>query len=172
MVDKEGREVLMGSNYDMYNIVTPVNGHQFARMLEQQGNDQDKVKFIEEGFTRGFSLKFQGNRKVKRTAPNLKLRIGNSTELWKKVMTEVQAGRFAGPFDKIPFEHYIQSPIGPVPKDKGTKTRLIFHLSYPRNDSAQLVNEGIPQEECTVKYPTFEDAVRLCAIYGKSCNFA
>ena len=31
-------------------------------------------------------------------------------------MKEVKAKRFAGPFKNIPFENYIQSPIGLVPK--------------------------------------------------------
>ena len=61
-------------------------------------------------------------------------------------------------FDSPPFESYIQSPIGLVPKD-GNKTRLIFHLSYPWN--GDLVNSGIPPEFCTVRYPDFESAIRL-----------
>ena len=47
-------------------------------------------------------------------------------------MKEIAEKRMAGPFEDIPFEHFIQSPIGLVPKDGGKKTRLIFHLSYPR----------------------------------------
>ena len=58
---------------------------------------------------------------------------GQETEiiLWNKVMKEVKEKRFAGPFKEIPFEHFIQSPIGLVPKDGGKYYRLIFHLSYP-----------------------------------------
>ena len=63
-------------------------------------------------------------------------------------MKEVSLGRYAGPYDEPPFEHFAQSPIGLVPKDKGKKTRLIFHLSYPRNGDS--VNSGIPKESCTV----------------------
>ena len=46
------------------------------------------------------------------TAPNLKLTVGNETILWNKVMKEVKAKRYAGPFT----EDFIQSPIGLVPK--------------------------------------------------------
>ena len=42
--------------------------------------------------------------------------------LWNKVMKEVEAKRFAGPFEKIPFDNFIQSPIGLVPKDGGKST--------------------------------------------------
>ena len=104
---------------------------------------------------------------------NLKLRVGDKFDLWGKVMKEVESGRYAGPFESIPYNYYIQSPIGLVPKDKGTKTRLIFHLSYPKN-SGRSVNENIPRHLCKVVYPDFEEAVKMCidmgisAVIGKS----
>ena len=83
-------------------------------------------------------------------------------------MKEVQLKRFAGPFINIPFDSYIQSPIGLVPKDGGLKTRLIFHLSYPKN-SQYSVNANTPQDLCKVNYQEFEEAVRLCLEAGKGC---
>ena len=108
--------------------------------------------------------------KVKRFAPNLRLRVGSPKELWNKVMKEVELGRYAGPFEEPPFEYFVQSPIGLVPKDKGLKTRLIFHLSYPR--TGESVNSGIPKERCTVKYPDFEEAIKLCLREGRGCSLA
>ena len=61
----------------------------------------------------------------------------------------------------------MQSLIGLVPKDKGLKTRLIFHLSYPKDGDS--VNAGIPHEVCTVKYPDFDQAVKLCIQEGVGC---
>ena len=85
-------------------------------------------------------------------------------------MTEVEAKRYAGPFEHIPFEYFIQSPIGLVPKDKGRKTRLIFHLSYPRwGDS---VNSGINPTKCKVHYPDFSEAVKICIKAGKNCHIS
>ena len=46
----------------------------------------------------------------------------------EQIDEEVKVGRVAGPFAEIPFENYIQSPIGLVPKSGGDQTRLIFHL--------------------------------------------
>ena len=43
-------------------------------------------------------------------------------ELWNKVMKGVNLKRYAGPFDSIPFENYVQSPIGLIPKDGGKST--------------------------------------------------
>ena len=100
----------------------------------------------------------------------MKLRVGSQTELWNKVMKEVELGRYAGPYESPPFENYVQSPIGLVPKDKGLKTRLIFHLSYPR--SGDSVNSGIPKDQCSVKYPDFEEAVKLCIREGVNCSLA
>ena len=64
----------------------------------------------------GFSLGYQGPEEIQKTSDNLKFSIGNETELWNKVMKEVKNQRYAGPFEKIPFKNYIQSPIGLVPK--------------------------------------------------------
>ena len=81
---------------------------------------------------------------------------------------KLRRGRYAGPFENPPFEFFIQSPIGLVPKDKGKKTRLIFHLSYPR--TGESVNSEIPKEICTVKYPAFDEAVRICIEAGRGCS--
>ena len=56
-------------------------------------------------------------------------------------MKEVRLKRVAGPFKEIPFESFIQSAIGLVPKAGSDKTRLIFHLSYKFNsDGLESVN--------------------------------
>ena len=82
-------------------------------------------------------------------------------------MKEVKDKRYAGPFRKVPYKHFIQSPVGLVPKDKGKKTRLIFHLSYLKNGDS--VNSGIPENLCTVKYPDFMDAVAMVFETGQAC---
>ena len=145
----------------MREIITPVNPVQLNKLLTIAKYDQQKKEFLVQGFTNGFKLNYQGKLgNVKRLAPNLKIRIGSKEELWNKVMNEVELGRYAGPYDKPPFEHFVQSPIGLVPKDKGKKTRLIFHLSYPKD--GESVNSGIPKECCTVKYPDLDEAVKIC----------
>ena len=98
------------------------------KLLYGAGYDKQKTTYLVEGFKTGFSLKCQGELKLRRFAPNLKLRVGSKLELWNKVMKEVQVKRYAGPYENVQFDYFIQSPIGLVPKDKGKKTRLIFHL--------------------------------------------
>ena len=80
------------------------------------------------GFRHGFDLRYNGSTDVCRLSPNLKIRISSDEEMWSKVMKEVKGGLYADPFEKPPFDNFIQSPIGLVPKDHGTKTRVIFHL--------------------------------------------
>ena len=49
----------------------------------------------------------------KHQSKNLKFRgIGDKVTLWNKVMKEVKLKRYAGPFEEIPFEYYVQSPVG------------------------------------------------------------
>ena len=139
-------------------------------MLNRAGYPSAKTQFLVNSFTHGFSLGYEGPRNIKKTAPNLKLRVGSKIELWNKMMIEVKEKRFAGPFDEPPFEHFIQSLIGLVPKDKGTKTRLIFHLSYPRDGDS--VNSQIPLHLCKVKYPDFTQAIEMCIKAGKNCKIA
>ena len=141
----------------------------YEALLKEAGYDEKKTNFLIKGFTNGFSLGYQGPKRVNRKAANLPLRVGSKLELWNKIMTKVKAKRYAGPYKRIPFKNYIQSP-GLLPKDKGKKTRLIFHLSYPKKGDS--VNSGIPEELCSVTYPDFMDAVAMCVEAGEACYCA
>ena len=74
-------------------------------------------------------------------------------------MKEVQLSRVAVPFRKIPFDNYIQSPIGLLPKAGGQKTRFIFHLSYNFKDGFKSVNFYTPKDKCSVHYRDLNYAV-------------
>ena len=97
---------------------------------------------------------------------NLKLSCGNKKYLWDKMMKEVKIRRFTGPFKEIPFDNYIQSPVGLVPKHKPGEARLIFHLSHPRENS---VNSNTSHEKCRVKYNDLDNAIKLCLKEGRFC---
>ena len=136
-------EVLEYYNDDFFNIITPVNAEKLRQLLMESKYPQEKIEYLVDGFLNGFDLKYLGPKKVESKANNLVMRVGNKTKLWNKVMQEVKDGRYAGPFEKIPYKYYIQSPIGLIPKGKGRKNRLIFHLSYPKGTD-ESVNAGIP----------------------------
>ena len=162
-------DVLQYQNFDLTNMVTPVNVKVLAGLLEESNYPKLKSEKLIRGFTEGFTIGYQGEKIIQRFAPNLKLRIGSETVLWNKVMKEVKLGRFAGPFEEVPFKNFIQSPIGLVPKSNGD-ARLIFHLSYPKDGNS--VNSGTPKELCKVNYPDFSEAVKLCIKAGKFCKLA
>ena len=160
-------------NFDLKTIVTPVNVKQLEYMLNMSHYDRNEINFLCKGFRDGFDLGYQGPRNLAQQSPNLKLRVGNATILWNKVMKEVRLKRYAGPYDLPPFEHFIQSPIGLVPKDSGLDTRLIFHLSYQRNSTkGYSINGNTPRHWCTVKYPDFNEAIRLCMAEGTGCHMS
>ena len=162
------QEVLWFENFNLHEIFTPVNAQRFGQLLRDANYPIEKTEFIEQGFSSGFSLGYEGPQEVKQYSANLRLRIGSKLELWNKVMKEVGENRYAGPFEEVPYDYFIQSPIGLVPKDGGKKTRLIFHLSHPRRGGGS-VNGGIPKEICKVKYPEFDQAIKMCLDAGVNC---
>ena len=162
----------MYENLDLVNIVTPVDADRLERLLVESWYDGEKTEFLVKGFHNGFSIGYDGEEDVCRTASNLQLHNGMETDLWNKVMEEVKLKRYAGLFSEIPFKNYIQSPIGLVPKDQGKNTRLIFHLSYPRNGLNKSVNANTPRELCKVKYRDFDQAIQLCMEEGIGCKIS
>ena len=87
--------------------------------------------------------------------------VGSPIEMWNKIMKEVKEHRYTGPFTSPPFDHYVQSPVGVVPKAEG-KTRLISHLSYAfgKDEHQQSINHHILDRLCSVKYNDLDCAVR------------
>ena len=158
-------DALYFENFDLDSVVTPVDADRLQQLLIETSYNKNETEFIVDGFRYGFDIGFRGSIKnQRRFAPNLKLRLGNEVNLWNKIMKEVKNKRYAGPYQHPPFKEFIQSPVGLVPKDGGKETRLIFHLSYPRNGMS--VNSQTPKEMCTVQYCDFADAIRRCMEEG------
>ena len=161
-------EVLQYWNFDLRNITTPVNVAVLHNYLVKSKYQPQESQFLIEGFTKGFSIGYQGPQFRSSKSSNIPFTpgVGNAVEMWNKIMLEVKEKRVAGPFKMVPYEHYIQSPIGLVPK-KGNKTRLIFHLSYNFSDTTDTDQDGslnyfMPKEICTTKYNDLDHAVINC----------
>ena len=114
------------------------------------------------GFRHGFDLGYDGPKIRRSTAANLPITVGSKIEMWNKLMKKVMLKRVAGPYDSIPYDNYIQSPIGLVPKAGGEQTRLIFHLSYDfgPEEKDKSVNYHTPAKICMVKYYDLDHAVQ------------
>ena len=168
------QEILYFENFDLQNVVTPIDYHKLDNLLRESGYDPAKSRKLVDGFKNEFSIGYDGDTNVRLTAPNLPLTVGSEIDLWNKVMKEVKAKRYAGPFNNISYENnYIQSPIGLVPKDNGTDTRLIFHLSYPRSgNNNRSVNANTPRHLCQVSYRDFDMAVKRCLEEGIGCSLS
>ena len=169
-------EILSYVNTDLTTLVTPVVPNKLKQLLIETEYDPAETEFLYKGFTEGFDIGYRGpTQNIQQTAPNLKLVVGDVTDLWNKVMKEVKEKRFAGPFTTPPFKDFIQSPLGLVAKKGGDGLRLIFHLSYPRlqpQEQQKSVNGNTPQELCSVVYPTIEEAIILCMKMGRSCGMS
>ena len=126
-------------NFDLTNVVTQVNYKMLEKLLIESNYNRDETKFLVDGFRNGFDIGYRGSADVKQRSPNLKFRTGNVTILWNKIMKEVKAKRFAGPFADIPFKNFIQSPVGLVPKDGARIPDLFFicHTLKPAGHSTQ-----------------------------------
>lgn len=145
-------------NFDLSSICTPVNVEVFGSLLKETSYPMEETNYLIQGFTEGFSIGFEGPRDRVMESNNLKLRVGTRQDLWDKVVKEVKLGRFAGPYVRPPFTHYVQSPIGLVPKHTPGQTRLIYHLSYPQGES---INDYIPKDKCSVKYQDLDAAIQM-----------
>ena len=168
---KDDPEPLYFENYNLQDIVTPVDADAFEALLLETKYDAAETNFIIDGFRNGFDIGYAGPIDgLQHRVPNLKIRVGSEIILWNKVMKQVKLKRFAGPFENPPFESFIQSPIGLVPKDGGKDTRLIFHLLYPCNGSTTSINAGTPKEICTVQYSDFSEAVKMCMRKEVNCS--
>ena len=153
-------------NYNLSDIVTPVKVDELERLLKETKYDTSETEYLIQGFRNGFSLEYCRPRERKSQSKNIPFRrIGDKFELWQKIMKEVKLGRYVGPFEQIPYEFYIQSPIGLVPKDGGRQTRLIFHLSYDFSENKETdgsLNYFTPKEKCSVRYNDLDYAIKTC----------
>ena len=146
-------------NRDLQSIVTPVNPRVLKNLLVQSNYDQQEIDFLVDGFTNGFNIKYDGPTQRTDSSNNIPFKVGDRMDMWEKIMKEVKAGTYAGPFDSIPYQYYIQSPIGLVPK-AGGQTRLIFHLSFNFKTGNKSVNFFTLQEKCSVKYNDIDHAIQ------------
>ena len=145
-----------------------MNADKLEELLTESNFDVQKKNYLVNGFCTGFDLCYCGPQERKDTARNIPLCIGSKEEVWSKMMKETKEGRYAGPYWIIPFDRYVQSPIGLVPKDGGKKTRLIFHLSYDFKESGfGSVNSYIPKEVCSVRYNDIDEVVKFSFCRGE-----
>ena len=104
----------------------------------------------------------QVSRYVSYRDPSIAIRIVS----WGyRIVTSLVAGPFVCP----PFDNFIVSPLGLVPKKEVGAFRLIHDQSFPKGDS---VNFCIPRECCSVTYEDFDYFASMLARVGQGCYIA
>ena len=147
-------------------VVTPINVNKLSEYLVNHP-DINFVNFLIDGFSNGFSIGYDGPL-TPGQCQNLLSARSNPVAVSTAVLKEVNRGHTAGPFSSLPFDMLHCSPLGAVPKKDGSH-RIILDLSSPRGSS---INEGISPDLYSVKYSSFDDAVKLVTSVGKNCYMA
>lgn len=89
------------------------------------------------------------------------------------INTHIQEGlrlnRILGPFSHPPFDPFISSPLGVVPKLTPGQFRIIHDLSYPKDNSG---NANIPKENSAVQYDSIDLIINLVQENETNCLMA
>ena len=105
------QEVSFHQNFDLQTIVMPLNVAQFDRLLRRANYDPIEVDYLVNGFKYGFDIGYTGSMTRQDRSKNIPFKdgVGNAFIMWEKIMKEVKAGRYAGPFTKMPFRYFVQT---------------------------------------------------------------
>ena len=125
--------------------------------MYQLDTNGTNTKALIEGFTRGFSIHYQGND-FDYISHNSPIAYSHPNIVYQKIMEEVAVGRMAGPFKKKPFKHFRVSPLSVRAKKDGGY-RLILNLSAPYDENS--INSGISKEDSSVQYSSISDAISI-----------
>ena len=147
-------------------LPTPIRAHRLSHYL--RGYDPSLTRYLVNGFSYGFtisSLSVDPNDPSK----NLHSAYQYPQVVNKKLSSEMDLGRIAGPFKSPPLPDMVFSPLGLQPKKVQGQFRVIHHLSYPQGHS---VNDGIPREYASVKYASVGQAIQQIVQVGQGCFLA
>ena len=149
-------------------LPTPIRPNRLESWLKISSYDNAKTAELKKGFSYGFAINYEGPQKDT-SSNNHASFYQNSEAAQLKINKEIEKGRIAGPFDRVPFDNFRISPLGIVPKKEAGAFRLIHDLSFPENDA---INSFIPQKFTSVNYETLDDVVALVKKFGKGCLLA
>ena len=145
---------------------TPIDLSQLALYLHDHP-DSASVDAVLTGLSQGFKIGFQGPR-VSKEYPNLISARQNPHIVSTNVLKELQLGHTAGPFVSPPFPNFQVYLIGVVPKKHSTEWRTIFHLSFPKHQTAS-VNSHISPTDYSLHYITIDTAISIIQNIGQGC---
>ena len=156
------------SSQETPGVITPLRSSRLEVAL--QGYDPQLVQELLEGFRHGFRIHSDINSDPGTGGyANHLSAIENEQFLQEKLDKEMALGRISGPFQQIPFQDMVISPLGLVPKKDLNQFRVIHDLSFPHNDS---VNSHIDREYTAVTYETLDTCIAIIVEIGEGCLIA
>ena len=78
---QETRPILYAKNFDVDHIITPVNAERLEEMLVATGYDEQKTRYLVEGFRNGFDFGYTGPTDRADTSTNIPFSVGDKIEL-------------------------------------------------------------------------------------------
>lgn len=141
-------------------IPTPINVQNLSHELH--GYDQHLASYLVNGFQFGFKLGCVGEP-VHCVYKNHNSVYKNPAVVQEKLTKEFALGRISAPHMQLPFDNYVCSPLGLVPKKTPGEYRIIHDLSFPKNMS---VNSHIPKSNSQVQYESIEHVIQLIKQFG------
>ena len=125
------------------------------------------VNYLLLGFKQGFLIGYEG-LDFPLITNNLPSARDNPEQVTAAVIKELERGHTAGPFIHPPFENFLCSPLGAVPKIDGAHC-LIIDLSSPNELS---INDFIPKEDYSVTFSRLDDVVSMVKSLERSALMA
>ena len=106
-----------------------------------------------------------------RLCGNHKSASNNPKAIQKFVQKGLADNSILGPLNDIPFNKFVVSPLGSVPKSDPSERRTIMNLSYPKGAS---VNDVIPKDSYLgqsfhLRYPGVDQLINLIKLKGQGC---
>ena len=139
----------------------PILNYEALHAGLQSHPDKSYVDRILNYALHGVPIGYTGPR-VKRECKNWPSVNAFRTDISKSIANDIRLGRKAGPFDYVPFDYFVGSPMGAFMKRSG-KVRCIHDLSWPPGLS---VNDYISSEEYTLQYMSMDDLTYRIKHYG------
>ena len=62
-------------NYNLEDIITPINVRKLVQLLTEAGYSETEIQFLNEGFTNGFDINYKGPTNRQSESDNIPLKI-------------------------------------------------------------------------------------------------
>ena len=159
----EGYSQIPGWN----EIVTPLQVKEWRASLCSHPDD-DFCSYIIRGITNGFIIGFDHQGRRNPAKSNMLSVLQNPGVIDDYLRAKIEEGCILGPVTQVSGVHINR--FGVIPKQHQVgRWRLIVDLSHPEGTS---INDGIPSERCSLKYPTVDDAIRIIKHLGRGTQLA